>query len=725
MQAPDARWRGGVWAIRAGRTLAEMRDAAEAGDGWRGYEGCRTLVVGDLAQVSGAALLEAARIGWGEIHCLVGGPPCQGMSSMNPRAGRGDRRNLLVLEFARLAWEMAPHTIFMEEVPEVVDMVTPEGIPLLDAAVAILQGAGYGTVEALRRMVAGEAGMRAAVRRAPNRAAAHTPSGQMGPVRGGGVRREFEPEEDAGALAGRGRRILEAVRRGLHCEGTAPVDIERWSRRLARPGGIPTPRLDADGRVRVRPVPAGATDRTGLEIGVDAALARSADLAYPRVLARQAARQVTLAIGGPYRAEDGEIWEQVCEHVGNALAGDAEGWIEATQDWGVVWLVRRMAKHSRTPDAVARRWPGGRPWSSGATGADPLGDDVRAAGARGPRGAAGRHGVPAGVGGGEVAERAGGKRPMPALRAAPRGGGAAGRGRVARGRGPAGGGRGGRGDRPEGPAPRGRWWRRRRSTRWRARSRRGRPPTGWWCGATRARRPSRRTRRPRRWRTAGSYGARPGARRWRGGSPGRGASRRPGRSGCWTRWSRRAGAGWGGEAGPGEVVVALRSAPALQAGREEERQSCCVVAWPVLEADGTEAAHPWEARPTLEGDRLVLTTRLWNASRGTGWTAGTAGAVDLRGIAGHGAGQAGTHTGEEGRTMTAKAQAAIEGTGDDLDGTVECPGCGGWGTSFSNGYGNGWPQKCPVCHDRPVTAQQVADYHWAQREAAGDDPWGG
>ncbi len=70
----------------------------------------------DIATVSGDALFELA--GTDRIDLLAGCPPCQGFTSLTAKyKGREDPRNALVLEMARLAEEMRPRAIMMENVP--------------------------------------------------------------------------------------------------------------------------------------------------------------------------------------------------------------------------------------------------------------------------------------------------------------------------------------------------------------------------------------------------------------------------------------------------------------------------------------------------------------------------------------------------------------------------------------------------------------------------------
>lgn len=106
--------------------------------------------LGDVRRLSGQAILAAVGKARGQVDCVIGGPPCQGFS----RAGRRevmDPRNSLVFEFARLVLEIQPKSMVMENVPDIISMITPEGIPVVDAFCKILSDGGYAHYEALRR----------------------------------------------------------------------------------------------------------------------------------------------------------------------------------------------------------------------------------------------------------------------------------------------------------------------------------------------------------------------------------------------------------------------------------------------------------------------------------------------------------------------------------------------------------------------------------------------
>lgn len=70
----------------------------------------------DVAGLSGTALLEAARLEHGSLAGLIGGPPCQGFSSIGRRHDE-DPRNQLFSSFFRLVAETRPAFYVAENVP--------------------------------------------------------------------------------------------------------------------------------------------------------------------------------------------------------------------------------------------------------------------------------------------------------------------------------------------------------------------------------------------------------------------------------------------------------------------------------------------------------------------------------------------------------------------------------------------------------------------------------
>lgn len=92
----------------------------------------------DIREVSGKELLKVAG---GRIDVFAACPPCQGFSSLTSKWRREDARNGLVAEVGRLAREMRPRAIMMENVPG----LEIKGKPLLNELILDLTAAGYVT----------------------------------------------------------------------------------------------------------------------------------------------------------------------------------------------------------------------------------------------------------------------------------------------------------------------------------------------------------------------------------------------------------------------------------------------------------------------------------------------------------------------------------------------------------------------------------------------------
>jgi hypothetical protein len=63
-----------------------------------------------------------------------------------------------VFEFARMILEIHPKTMMFENVPGIIDMVTPDGVPVLDAFGRILEDGSFMTIDALKRTVEAQTG---------------------------------------------------------------------------------------------------------------------------------------------------------------------------------------------------------------------------------------------------------------------------------------------------------------------------------------------------------------------------------------------------------------------------------------------------------------------------------------------------------------------------------------------------------------------------------------
>jgi DNA (cytosine-5)-methyltransferase 1 len=93
----------------------------------------------DIHRLTGADIQKEAGIGKGELDLLIGGPPCQGFSIIGQRQ-LWDPRNSLFREFMRIAVELEPKAIVIENVP---GLATLEKGAALAAMGAAFRQAGY------------------------------------------------------------------------------------------------------------------------------------------------------------------------------------------------------------------------------------------------------------------------------------------------------------------------------------------------------------------------------------------------------------------------------------------------------------------------------------------------------------------------------------------------------------------------------------------------------
>ncbi len=74
----------------------------------------------DISNIQGAQVLTDLNLKIGELDLLAGCPPCQGFSSHRTRnrpPSQNDKRNDLIFEFLRIAEQLLPKTIMLENVP--------------------------------------------------------------------------------------------------------------------------------------------------------------------------------------------------------------------------------------------------------------------------------------------------------------------------------------------------------------------------------------------------------------------------------------------------------------------------------------------------------------------------------------------------------------------------------------------------------------------------------
>ncbi len=117
------------------------------------------LVEGDIRRVRPSDLLGGAQVG--EVALVAGCAPCQGFCSLTAKWARGDARNELPLEMARLIEEIRPLVIMMENVPGILSRgrsvfdLFLERIRRLGYLVNydVVQMADYGVPQSRRRLV--------------------------------------------------------------------------------------------------------------------------------------------------------------------------------------------------------------------------------------------------------------------------------------------------------------------------------------------------------------------------------------------------------------------------------------------------------------------------------------------------------------------------------------------------------------------------------------------
>lgn len=145
------------------------RAGSLAGDGWiknqpASVRGCEHFWVADVRNLTGQDILGALGMKRGEVTVVCGGPPCQGYSVAGKRDVM-DPRNSLVFEFARLCLEISPKAFVMENVPAMATMLTPEGVPVIDALCRVMEDGGFGEYDALKKAMHAQAGSAGTLRR--------------------------------------------------------------------------------------------------------------------------------------------------------------------------------------------------------------------------------------------------------------------------------------------------------------------------------------------------------------------------------------------------------------------------------------------------------------------------------------------------------------------------------------------------------------------------------
>lgn len=120
------------------------------------------LLCRDIRAVTGSELLRRAGLEGAEVDLLAGCPPCQGFSALRTKGRQSavdDHRNDLLLEFLRLAREIRPRFVLLENVPGLArdDLFKQfvDGLKEIGFGVAssVLDSADFGTPQRRRRLV--------------------------------------------------------------------------------------------------------------------------------------------------------------------------------------------------------------------------------------------------------------------------------------------------------------------------------------------------------------------------------------------------------------------------------------------------------------------------------------------------------------------------------------------------------------------------------------------
>jgi DNA (cytosine-5)-methyltransferase 1 len=157
---PDVkrRWEKAL-ANEAKRTRLAKLPGYAPGSGWisgqPGQKPVEHFYLGDIRSLSAAQVMDDLGLRPGEAGCVFGGPPCQGFSSAG-RRDTMDPRNSLVFEFMQFVVAVKPKTFVMENVPGMLSMRTPEGVPVVDMLARIAQDGGFMTADAFKRTMAAQ-----------------------------------------------------------------------------------------------------------------------------------------------------------------------------------------------------------------------------------------------------------------------------------------------------------------------------------------------------------------------------------------------------------------------------------------------------------------------------------------------------------------------------------------------------------------------------------------
>lgn len=159
----------GCGALSAGFASADMMDCRivcaneinpAAARSFKDNHPGAAIVTRDIRDVGPGEICSITCLKPGDIDLVIGGPPCQGFSTVGKRDSN-DPRNLLFMEFVRIVRELRPRVAVMENVPQFLRL---NGGSLWEKFTASMRNAGYRTKSAV--LVASDYGVPQVRRRA-------------------------------------------------------------------------------------------------------------------------------------------------------------------------------------------------------------------------------------------------------------------------------------------------------------------------------------------------------------------------------------------------------------------------------------------------------------------------------------------------------------------------------------------------------------------------------
>ena len=97
-----------------------------------------TFLEGPIQDISAKDFLSASGLKRGELHCLVGGPPCQAFSVYNHQRGMHDERSGLFREYLRIVDGVYPKWIVMENVTGMTSVAKGRAVKEIEKGLAEL-----------------------------------------------------------------------------------------------------------------------------------------------------------------------------------------------------------------------------------------------------------------------------------------------------------------------------------------------------------------------------------------------------------------------------------------------------------------------------------------------------------------------------------------------------------------------------------------------------------